>query len=82
LKFFGQKELREREKSMGISQYKVEAKVNPQIIAAVIAAVLQYEHDEQPGEIIIEKQYIQQKNKGWKNLCLQENCWGLSRFRY
>ena len=67
---------------MGISQYKVEAKVNPQIIAAVIAAVLQYEHDEQPGEIIIEKQYIQQKNKGWKSLCLQENCWGLSRFRY
>lgn len=49
---------------MGISQYKVEAKVNPQIIAAVIAAVLQYEHDEQPGEIIIEKQYIQQKIKG------------------
>lgn len=67
---------------MGISQYKVESGVKPQIIAALIAAVLQYENDAQPEEIIIEKSYVQQKNKGWKNLCLQENCWGLSRFRY
>ncbi len=67
---------------MGISQFKIEPEVNPQIIAAVIAVVLQYEHDEQLGEIIVKNSYIQQKNKGWKNLCLQENCWGLSRFRY
>mgnify|MGYP007070672506 CR=1 len=65
---------------MGISQFKfIESEVNPQVVAAIIAAVLQYD---QEGEVIEEKPYVLQKNRGWKNLCLQENCWGLSRFRY
>ena len=65
---------------MGISRFEFKPEADSHTVAAVIAAVLQfYQEDE---EEIIEKPYIHRKNKGWKNICLQENCWGLSKFRY
>lgn len=63
---------------MGISRFEFEPEVEPQTVAAVVAAVLHYYEDEEA----MEKPYVSFKNKGWKNLCHQENCWGLSRFRY
>ncbi|MCX6090976.1 MAG: hypothetical protein NTX88_11525 [Candidatus Atribacteria bacterium] len=59
------------------SRFEVEPGIDPQVVAAVIAAVM-YWYDE---DRINEKPYVSRKNRGWKTLCLQENCWGRSHSR-
>ncbi|MDI3542987.1 MAG: hypothetical protein PWP57_590 [Candidatus Atribacteria bacterium] len=58
---------------MVISQYDLGVGLNPQIVAAIVAAIFQILDEENKPS----SSYVPKKNKNWKGLALKERCWTL-----
>ncbi|HXL01944.1 MAG TPA: hypothetical protein PK016_02315 [Candidatus Atribacteria bacterium] len=58
---------------MVISQYDLGVGLNPQVVAAIVAAIFQILDEENKPS----SSYVPKKSKNWKELGKHERCWVL-----